>query len=192
MARVDSVIASRWPEAEAWVAESLERAPWVVVRRERAPDAVAIGVRGTKRSERFAAFISRMDIREAISPFHCVERAVRNDRLAGAFEGLNAFALARKLRIAPIGSYGFELASGTRATHEASDLDVLVHATQAPVQALRALAAQIDALAISSGVRIDAELSYPDGGVALREVLAGHDHVLFKTEGGPRLLPCPV
>ena len=192
LVRVDPSVASRWPEADAWIGESLKRAPWVVVRRERARHAIAIGVRGTKRSERFAAVITCADVREAISPFQCFERAVRNDRLARAFESLHAFSLVWKLRIAPIGSYGFELASGTRATHDTSDLDVLVHATQAPVQALRALAAQIDVLAIGSGVRVDAELSYPDGGVALREVVAGQDLVLFKTDSGPKLYPCPV
>jgi phosphoribosyl-dephospho-CoA transferase len=192
LVRVDPTLASRWPQADPWVAESLARAPWVVVRRERAHPAVAIGVRGTRRSERFAASVACADIREAISPFHCVRGAVRNDRLADAFASIGAFALAWKLRIAPIGSYGFELASGVQTTNESSDLDVLVDATHAPLFALRRLAAHIDALARRSGVRVDVELGYSAGGVALREVLAGRKLVLFKTDSGPKLLPCPV
>jgi phosphoribosyl-dephospho-CoA transferase len=190
--RVDPAVASRWPDADAWVAESLERAPWVVVRRERTYPAIPIGVRGTRRSERFAAPLACADICERVSPFQCARGAVRNDRLAGAFDRLAAFALAWSLRIAPIGSYGFELASGVRTTNAASDLDVLVNAAHVPRRALHALAAHIDALAIDDGVRVDAELGYSAGGVALREVLAGRELVLFKTDRGPALLPCPV
>ena len=190
--RVDPRVASRWPDAEAWVAQSLQRAQWVVERRDRAHPAVAIGVRGTRRSERFAACIALADVCGWSSPFHCARGAVRNDRLAGALESLMEFALPWKLRIAPIGSYGFELASGTRATHEASDLDLLVPAARVPLDTLRALATKIDTLAMDSGVRIDAELDYAAGGVALREVLAGREMVLFKTDRGPKLLPCPV
>jgi phosphoribosyl-dephospho-CoA transferase len=190
--RIDPVIATCWALAPQWVGASLKRAPWVVVRRERDGGAVPIGVRGTTRTERFAAAIDRVDIVESISPFDLGRDVPRNDRLARIFENLYAAADTMGIRVAPIGSYGFELASGVRVTHAASDLDVLVDADGVARDALSALAADVLALSTIYAIRFDVELAYETGGVALGEVLGGMPTVLFKTSTGPRLLPCPV
>jgi phosphoribosyl-dephospho-CoA transferase len=52
-----------------WVHTALERAPYVVVRRQRtAAEMVAVGVRGQTRSERYAAFLPTHAIRQLITP----------------------------------------------------------------------------------------------------------------------------
>lgn len=192
LVRVDPNIAHRWPEAAPWVAQSLRGAPWVVVRREGADGVVPIGVRGARRSERFAATIAFGDVRQSMSPYDLDGRVDSNGRLSGVFSVLKQFAQRLGLRIAPIGSFGFEIASGVRVTHETSDLDVLVDAAGIAREALHAFAGEIEARSASSGVRIDAELAYNDGAAALAEVVSGNRLVLFKTSSGPRLLPCPV
>jgi phosphoribosyl-dephospho-CoA transferase len=192
LVRIDPSIALRWPDAASWVAQSLRRAPWVVVRRERADGVVPIGVRGTRRSGRFAATIAFGDVRESISPYDLGGDTDANGRLSEVFNDLRKFALGLGLRVGPIGSFGFEIASGVHVTHETSDLDVLVEAAGIARSALGAFSRHVAALSTRSGIRIDAELAYDDGGAALAEIIGGNRLVLFKTSSGPRLLPCPV
>jgi phosphoribosyl-dephospho-CoA transferase len=197
LARIDPRVPDTWIGAESWVADSLQRAPWVVVRRARNERSIPVGVRGARRSQRFAASIVPADVRESVSPMDICKRSATidpppNAKLARVFRALADFAATRELRVAPIGSYGFELASGVRVTHDASDLDVLVPAGGVSRGTLRLLASFIERLTAETGVRIDAELSYANGSVMLEEVLGGQCLVLFKTENGPRLLTCPV
>jgi phosphoribosyl-dephospho-CoA transferase len=197
LARVDPCVANTWSDAPLWVAESLQRAPWVVVRRERAELTIPVGIRGRERSLRFAASVAPADILETVSPTELGEAIASierqpNARLAAAFCALADFAATQQLRVAPIGSYGFELASGVRVTHDASDLDVLVASARVSRRTLEALSSYIEVLTLQTGVRIDAELSFPMGSAMIDEILGGRCMVLFKTASGPRLLECPV
>ncbi len=198
LVRVDPSIAARWCDAPPWVAASLERAPWLVVRRERLSvahvDAIAAGVRGATRSQRFAVTVAADAVRERVTPWQLAVAAAADGatRLHRAFARVAHEASAVRIAIAPTGSFAFELASGVHVTHPASDLDVLAIATDVPRERVRALASAIARVTAETGVRIDAELAYPAGGVALGEALDGKSRVLFKTAAGPQLLPCPV
>ena len=192
LVRVDPNIGSRWPHAETWIAPSLQRAPWVVVRREQTADAITIGIRGVRRAERFAASLGAGDAREVVAPSALWGRPVRNARLGHVYESLLAFCAPSELSLAPLGSFAFELASDVSTTHSGSDLDVLLDATGVPRDVLAGVYAEVEHLVLAHGVRIDVELAYAYGAAALHEILAQRDRVLFKTPSGPTLLPCPV
>lgn len=52
-----------------WVTASISKAPFVVVRRARAPEGfISVGIRGSRRSERFAAFLPTEKMIEQITP----------------------------------------------------------------------------------------------------------------------------
>lgn len=190
--RVDPSVVRGWPGAPTWVPEALLRAPWVVVRRERIANDIPIGVRGDERTQRFAGCIAARDVLETIEPEGLDVRFAHNQKLVAVFASAREAAREDALHVAPIGSFGFELASGVRVTHAASDLDILVKDEGATRAALLRFAAALGRISAATGVRIDAEYSNAEGAAALDEVLARPALVLFKTPLGPKLLPCPL
>jgi triphosphoribosyl-dephospho-CoA synthase len=180
-----SAIARIATEAPAWTASSLQRAPWATVRRAHVGKGVAIGVRGARREQRFAAVIREDEIEQLVTPEMLAEHEPA--RSHGAFDALRMVvreARARGLAVGPIGAAGFELATGIAALHDGSDLDVLVRA-QPMDAALHAFARTV----VDLPVRIDVEVAFADDyGAALGEALRGGE-LLVKTPGGPRVLP---
>ncbi|WP_225839441.1 malonate decarboxylase holo-ACP synthase [Pseudomonas sp. MM211] len=182
-------------DAPAWVRGALGRHAPVVVRRALAePGWVAVGVRGRTREERFATWMRLGDVRRRVSP-EGVARTGRWMRHAnGAWPALRALAwLAPQLdrtglRWGVTGSLGFELASGLSAAHPASDLDLLIRATQ-PVS--RAGAEQLCRLIDRAPGSIDVQLETPYGALALREWASGAARVLLKSNAGPLLVSDP-
>lgn len=171
--------------APPWAAASLERVPWATVRRAHVADGVAIGVRGEARDQRFATVAHWHEIDVIATPEMLASaHPVRNHSAFDALDAVINEARARGLAIGPIGAAGYELATGVPALHEASDLDVLVHA-QPSDKALPSFARTIEDLP----VRVDVELAFGDGyAAALHEALRGSE-LMVKTPGGPRLLP---
>ncbi|WP_027799971.1 malonate decarboxylase holo-ACP synthase [Paraburkholderia dilworthii] len=182
----------------AWVRDAFERAPYAVVRRALASqDIVAIGVRGAQRSQRYGTWAASADIVEALAP----EALAHDEPLAGRAV-LPAFAALAALRRqasalngfvwGPTGGAGFELATQTKAVSESSDLDLLI---RTPERLSRESAAdlldQLDTLARQTGIRIDAQLETPAGGVALAEWAAGKSRVMARHASGPQLLADP-
>ena len=183
----------------AWVRDAFERAPYAVVRRAlAAQNIVAIGVRGAQRSQRYGTWAASADIVAVLAP----EALVRNEPLAGraalpAFTALAALRrdTARALNgfvWGPTGSVGFELATQINAVSESSDLDLSI---RTPERLSRESAAdlldQLDTLARQTGIRIDAQLETPAGGVALAEWAAGKSRVMARHASGPQLLADP-
>jgi len=178
--------------APPWVIASLSHAPWVVVRRACATGGIPIGVRGPTRAQRFAARVDPDDVLERLVPAALIariDRSSRAPRLARAAHAVDDAARALAITWGPTGAYGFELASGTRATHRASDLDIVLGAGTPPaLPALRAFAERCARIEAAHGVPIDAEVRIADGGgIALAELLSGAAVVLAKTRRGPRL-----
>lgn len=191
--RIDPRLARAW-SAPAWVLESLERAPWVVVRRAiSTPAAIAIGVRGRARGERYAACVRSDDVLALRTPHELVAHIGYS---GGAVErtarGLDDAARASHVRWGPTGAYGFELASGVVVTHAASDLDGLVETEASTTHEARAVlgtfAAACRRITVATGVRIDLELQLRNDGVALDEYLGRADPMLAKTNTGPALV----
>jgi phosphoribosyl-dephospho-CoA transferase len=183
----------------AWVRDAFARAPYAVVRRAPGADGfVAIGVRGLARAQRYGTWAHRSDIASVVSP-----ESLQQVQPADTRRTLPSFvALAALQRDAcaalsvfvwgPTGSTGFELATQTPSVTEASDLDLLIR-TPEPLApgAARALFEQLQTLARRIGIRVDAQLETPAGGVALAEWAAGKTRVLARHANGARLIADP-
>ncbi|WP_025600878.1 malonate decarboxylase holo-ACP synthase [Burkholderia sp. WSM2230] len=183
----------------SWVRDAFERAPYAVVRRAlSAHGVVAIGVRGPQRSQRYGTWTTLTEIVEVVAP----EALVCSEPLAGR-AALSAFAALAKLKRdtlsplnaltwGPTGSAGFELATHTDTVTPSSDLDLLI---RTPEQLTRECAAHLlnhlQTVALQTGIRIDAQLETPAGGVALTEWAAGKARVMARHASGPRLLADP-
>ena len=170
--------------APQWAARSLLATPWAVVRRARVPGAVAVGIRGERREERFATAVQSDEIVCVMTPEALLAQAPT--RRLDAFVALAAVARAGRehgLCVGPTGSAGFELATGMPAVSVGSDLDVVVRA-QPSDPALRRFADALRGLA----VRTDVEVAFgEDYGVALEEALR-EGPMLLKTPDGPRII----
>lgn len=181
--------------APDWVSAALAAAPWVVVRRAASRQgAVAVGVRGGERHQRWAAWLEPAAILERRTPdalTACLSRLPPQRRTAipalAALPRL-ADALTRLgLGGGPTGSVGFELASGQATATVSSDLDAVVRADR---RLDRAIAADLLRIAAGLGVRCDILLETPGGGVALGEYARG-GAVALRTPDGPRLVADP-
>ncbi|SAK80540.1 Phosphoribosyl-dephospho-CoA transferase [Caballeronia fortuita] len=188
-------------DAPGWVAESLVRAPFVVVRRApRIVDAIAVGVRGMTRSERFGAWLEPRHIDAILTP-----EDLRAREPDAARRDLPAFALLRAVRPiiegcgldwGPAGSAGFELASAMPTITRESDLDIVVRAPE-PLQRDTA-SSLFDALAQAAqraGARIDVQIETPDAAFSLAEFTRAESRaglrVMLRHADGPRLVTDP-
>ncbi|PRX28867.1 phosphoribosyl-dephospho-CoA transferase [Paraburkholderia sp. BL18I3N2] len=183
----------------SWVREAFGRAPYAVVRRALAADGfVAIGMRGVGRSERYGTWASSADVVSAVSPEALLRTPFAGRDALPAFTALaalqndatgplNAFVWG------PTGSAGFELATHVPTVTASSDLDLLIRTQEPPLT--RNLAIELldylQALAQRVGVRVDAQLDTPAGGVALAEWAAGKPRVLARHACGPQLIADP-
>lgn len=178
-----------------WVRVSIQRAPWVVIRRAAArPGLIPVGVRGEQRAERLAAWLDADTICEAVTPCDLARRRTwsRSQRRSiipalDALDAVDAVMIRHGLADSwgPTGSVGFELASGCATATAASDLDLVVCAARAPgIEVARSL---LGALA-SVAVRCDTLLETAHGALALAEYARGGRQVLLRTAAGPRLV----
>ena len=178
-------------DAPRWVAQSLARAPFVVVRRaELTDDRIPVGVRGQTRAERHAMTVDLADVDRVITPEMIAASAAWRTharRDLPAFTSLDALARAAgalDLAWGPGGSVGFELASGVPAVNDESDLDVILRPTSAHRREdLERFEQSIDKLPIRVDVVIESAL----GAVVLSEWLRSPQRALIKTQNGPRL-----
>ncbi len=189
--RIESGIASNWTEAPAWVRPSLERAPWVVVRRERVLIGIAVGVRGADRSERFATIVDASAVCEKLTPGDLVARVRDVGRLDRAFHDVRRAASDCDLTLGPVGAFAFELASGKTSTTQRSDLDLLVSGDGVSRASLRDFLTACDGISKTFAVTPDVEVAFGNRAVALRELLSA-EWVVAKTPWGPRIIACPV
>lgn len=174
----------------AWVHDALRRMPVVVVRRAEArPGFAAVGIRGPRRELRFAASVKLRDVRNLRSPESLAsERGWRENLAAISAHLREALALfdelsnREKFVWGPVGSVGYQLATGLCVTTSESDVDVLIRCEVPPD---RPLLSAVRDMARKSTARLDVILEGPPGAVALEE-LRSHD-VLLKTSRGPRV-----
>jgi phosphoribosyl-dephospho-CoA transferase len=185
---------SRGP-VPAWVNDALSRAPWVVVRRAPLEGAfIPIGVRGQSRGERFAAFTDSSSVVESVSPEELAltkawQTAVRREALPAisALPLVHAILQTSALRWGPVGSVGFELASGLPVAHPTSDLDLVVRLSDfsippATTEKLLEINHRIE-------VRIDVLLETPEGAISLPEYVGNQPTLLLRSVQGPKLIP---
>jgi phosphoribosyl-dephospho-CoA transferase len=149
--------------AQGWVAESLRRAPFVVVRRGPSPagEGIAIGVRGAQRNERWAGACRPDLVRRILTPPMLLSRLVTATR-ADAIPAMRTLALlAERWKDldspwGPGGSVGFELATGHPVAKSQSDLDVVIYAESRMTQdEARALCESAQGLPAAVDIRVE-------------------------------------
>jgi phosphoribosyl-dephospho-CoA transferase len=186
-----------FPDAPGWVERSLFRAPYVVVRREPSLNgAIAIGIRGTERRERFGAWLDAAHVMAVVTP-----EALRGLGPDAGRIDLPAFALLRAIAPlcddtgcawGPTGSVGFELASGAATVTPASDLDLLV---RAPTPLTRKQASDfhtaLSNAASATGTRIDIQVETRDSVFSLAEFARPGVRVMLRSPAGPTLVADP-
>nr|WP_278441209.1 malonate decarboxylase holo-ACP synthase [Pseudomonas oryzihabitans] len=178
-------------EAPAWAHQVAQAGLPVVVRRA-VPETnlIPVGLRGTTRAERMAAWLKPAAVRRQRSP---EALKISSDcRDLPAFSSLAAIEpLLNDLGLpwGPTGAAGYELASGWPALHAGSDLDLLIRcATPLSRDQARALLVSLQGQALC---RLDVLLETPLGGVALADWAGSAPRVLLKTAAGPRLVRDP-
>lgn len=176
--------------APKWVSESPARSSWVVARYRTTPDGLlAVGVRGSQRNQRWDTMILPTDIGLRVTPEQLVYRIGHLDNTSPAAEALRQ--LRRRLhglalRWGPIGSAGFELASGLVTMDRDSDLDIVVRfGRPAPRQLVDSLQSVVQNLPAI----VDVQLDLGFGAVSLAELMSPKSKILARTRSGERLMP---
>ena len=149
-----------------------------------------VGVRGSGRSQRCAAYLSTIAMSTIVSPESLINvssLAAITERnawpaliaLRHIIDRLNGFGL----EWGPAGSVGFALACGAAVVGCDSDLDLLVRApvplTRAQIQRLHEVQSE------ENGCRIDIQIDTGYGGFAFSEFHRTEKSVLLKTSHGP-------
>jgi phosphoribosyl-dephospho-CoA transferase len=185
-------------EAEAtnpeWVRAALIQSRFVVARREAAPPGmIAVGVRGPSRDQRWAGFVRNEDVHQVIGPGVLrSENAKIAQRSLPAIEALRYSEESLRpltLEWGPVGSVGYELATGRSVTRLESDLDLVIYA---PNPVLRDEIRCFWNILDTTPARVDVRLETLAGGFSLEEfVRDGQDRVLLRTPTGPILTDDP-
>lgn len=174
-----------------WVEEVVRKSPFVVVRRGRATDPeIPIGVRGTERNQRWAAFCHPTWLKSILTPPQLLARTIPGLRVdaAPALHGLQVLKdrwmdLGRPW--GPGGSVGFELATGRHVVKPESDLDVVIYAEgKMTREEARSLHARTMNLSVAVDIRVETlacgfcRIEYERGAPA---------GILLRTQGGLEL-----
>src|SRR5271154_1236800 len=158
--------------APFWVEQALRSCPWVVVRRAKAPEGqIAVGVRGATRSERWGGFFKTCIVRKIVRPeellnFWRSPDPVPQTPARKTLQNLIKSWHELTCPWGPIGSLGFELATGRRVTTELSDLDIVI---RAPVRISAEQARFLWECAIDLQTKLDIRVETPECGFSLQE-----------------------
>ena len=171
---------SRFPRAAPqWVAESLRRTPFVVVRRGTATDDdIPVGVRGAHRSQRCASSCHPSLVKRTVTPEELLDLTIP-DRMPA----LRTLCLLKERwgrNWGPGGSVGFELATGEPVVTLGSDLDAVIYAS-GPIDLgeARALLEATRDLPTAVDVRVET----PRVGFSLAEYVKGTKLLLRTAQG---------
>jgi phosphoribosyl-dephospho-CoA transferase len=179
------------PAESARVKDALAASPWVVVRRDEAPeDQIAVGVRGATRGDRWGGFIARDQIRSIVRPaelllLHRSSRYVPRTPALKALRQVDERWRHLTFPWGPAGSVGFELATGQFSTNDSSDLDLII---RAPARISRERARFLWNQTKDLAVQVDARVETPRCGFSLEEYACGSSgRILLRYADGPKL-----
>ncbi|MBB2895777.1 malonate decarboxylase holo-ACP synthase [Pseudomonas sp. AS2.8] len=178
-------------QAPAWAHQVAQAGLPVVVRRAAHDNGrIPIGLRGTTRAERLAAWLEPAAVRRQHSPETLrISKDCRDLPVFSTLAAVESLLDELGLPWGPTGAAGYELTSGWPALHAGSDLDLLIRcATPLSRDQARALLASLQARALC---RLDILLETPLGGVALADWAGNAPRVLLKTAAGPQLVGDP-
>lgn len=183
-------------DAPDWARRALAFGLPVVVRRGlRDALTLPVGIRGNSRDKRFAARIPATALHDRTTPESLSLALERMDPLRSAMIPAMAAVSEAALIFDPLnlswgigGAVGYELATQTPATHEHSDIDLLLRLPARPDRAeLQELAERLRGLS----ARCDIQIETPLGGLALADWLSGAERVMIKSDQGPYLVADP-
>ena len=164
--------------APTWAAQSLQRAPFVVVRR--GSGAIPVGVRGAHRSERWAASCHPSLVKRILTPEELLDLEI-----PGRMPALRALQLLKerwRRAWGPGGSVGFELATGNLVVTPDSDLDAVIYATQ-PIDSSEARSLLESTRGLPAAV--DVRVETPRAGFSLAEYVSRQGaKILLRTPQG--------
>lgn len=176
--------------APNWVIPALDSCPWVVVRRAHAPAGqIAVGVRGSSRSERWGSFLSTELITRVVSPTELltVAQSSISDLRTPAFNALQQLIerwCDLPLPWGPTGSVGFELATGHKVATNCSDLDVAIRAeTRISLERARWIYERATGLPTKVDIRVET----PESGFSLEEYACTRSTILLRYPESVRL-----
>ena len=175
-----------------WVSAAIQRAPYVVVRRAHIDNgSLPVGIRGSARRERFAAYLPKDAIQAVARPEDIA--ALRSWETSPPTVSISLSLdlvedLFREFTWGPTGSVGFQLASGSPVTTSESDLDILV---RTPHRLSQETAQRLQRALTASPVRVDVQLETPAGAIALLEYAQRSHQFLARTLDGPRFIEDP-
>lgn len=177
-------------DAPDWARQVVDAGQPVVVRRAVvASGQIAVGLRGSRREERYASVMVASEVLRRVRPEQLVERLPAAElpalcALAELKPALDVLGLCWGVT----GSVGYQLATGLPTAHADSDLDLLL---RTPLALSRPRARGLQRLLDEAPCRVDMQLETPAGAIALRE-WAGHSpRVLVKCATGARLVRDP-
>ena len=158
--------------APQWVEGELRKNPFAVVRRSPwLGHEIPIGVRGTGRNQRWAAFCHSKLAKSVLTPSQLLTRTIPTSR-ANAIAALRALDVLKERWMesvfpwGPGGSVGFELASGRHVVTPESDLDIVIYAERRmTIEEAKSLCDR----AMSLPVAIDIRVETPECGFSLKE-----------------------
>jgi phosphoribosyl-dephospho-CoA transferase len=177
-----------------WVTSSLGPNPWVVVRRAPAPAGlIAVGLRGSNRQQRWGGFAELSGVSERVRPSQLSSHMARRTPIAVAAIAALIWLEERldksELDWGPVGSVGFELASGEQVVTATSDLDLALFA---PARFTRDTARALWRLMSAAPAKVDVRVETPHCGFSLQEYAReATEQVLVRLPAGRKLAQDP-
>jgi phosphoribosyl-dephospho-CoA transferase len=165
------VVSSAGVAKPTWLTSRDPSDLWVVVRRATTPDGlVAVGMRGSNRQQRWGCFADSADVKERFRPSQLYSCRVRRTRIVvpalAALSWLEGQLDKSELHWGPVGSVGFELATGQQVVTGTSDLDIALFA---PTRFTRDTARDLWSLMKSAPAKVDVRVETPLCGFSLEE-----------------------
>jgi phosphoribosyl-dephospho-CoA transferase len=174
-----------------WVNTALEKAPFVVVRRDfSVKGLLPIGIRGSSRSERYGCFIAAEDVAEQVTPEQLAaqkawRQKVSYDFMRKSMDAVDCIFADYKLAWGPVGSVGFELASGYHTIKKTSDLDLIIRSEKmVSIELAQKLVTELAHVS----VKMDVQIETKEGAISLFEYARDEGMFLMRTKSGPRLV----
>lgn len=172
-----------------WVESAIANAPFVVARRARASEGfIAVGVRGSERHERCAAFLPVNRIKSRITPEQLTRERKWSEQPEEIFQSLEQVGNlldSHSLTWGPAGSVGFELASGKETTKKTSDIDIVIRFSK---NFTLDFARELETELKKNQFRVDVQVETTEGAFLLGEYAAsGEKPILLRTMDGPVL-----
>jgi len=143
---------------------------------------VAVGVRGINRHQRWGGFADLADVKERLHPSQLSFRMARRARIAipalTALAWIEAQLNESELDWGPVGSVGFELATGQLVVTATSDLDLALFA---PTRFARDTARDLWSVMSAAQAKVDVRVETPYCGFSLEEYAReGTEQVLVR------------